>query len=577
MKNLLLVSVLMFFAGTIFAQTSTPPSAGTGSSGNPYQIATLNNLYWVTQTSGSWGSYFVQTADIDASTSSGWASGAGFSPIGNSTTNFTGSYDGQAHTITGLYINVSTNDIGLFGYASAATIKNVELESVNITGALYVGGLIGNQNGGNAASCFSSGSVTGTGNGNQDIGGLIGSQNGGTATSCYSTGSVTGEGNVGGLIGIEGNLSVDSSCYSIASVTGTGSASESIGGLIGDQANSTAKECYSSGPVTENSSGSFYIGGLIGLQSAGSAATNCYETGNVAGNGATGIGGLIGHQTNANATNCYSCGSVSAGGGGLIGGQGGSNVVSNCFWDTQASGQAGSAGGTGETTTPMKTEATFTGATWDFVNIWSINAGVNNGYPTLQGVTVLPVELTTFTASVSQFTTVIAWKTATEVNNARFDIERQPVTTQQWTTVGSVAGAGTSNAPHNYSYTDNVGTAGMYSYRLKQIDHDGAFTYSQQIEVAVGVAPNVFALGQNYPNPFNPTTNIQFTVPSDGRATLKIFNTLGQEVTTLFDGVATAGEYHQATFDASHLASGMYFSQLVFGGKMQVKKMLLLK
>ena len=426
-------------------------------------------------------------------------------------------------------------------------------------------------------AAHSGGSVTGTGNSNQDIGGLIGSQNGGTATSCYSTGSVTGEGNVGGLIGIEGNLSVDSSCYSSASVTGTGSASESIGGLIGDQANSTAKECYSSGLVTENSSGSFYIGGLIGLQSAGSAATNCYETGNVAGNGATGIGGLIGHQTNANATNCYSCGSVSAGGGGLIGSQGGSNVVSNCFWDTQASGQGSSAAGTGETTTAMKTEATFTGATWDFTNIWSINAGVNNGYPTLQGVTVLPVELTSFTASVSRFTTVLAWKTATEVNNAGFEIERQPVTTQQWTKIGSVAGAGTSNVMHNYSYTDNVGTAGTYSYRLKQIDNDGAFTYSQEVEVAVGVAPNAFALGQNYPNPFNPSTSIQFTVPNDGRATLKVYNTLGQEVATLFDGVATAGEYHQATFDASHLASGIYFSRLEFGGKMQVKKMLLLK
>ncbi len=577
MKNLLLVSVLMFFAGTIFAQTATAPSSGDGSSGNPYQIATLNNLYWVTQNSTSWGSYFIQTADIDASTSSGWASGAGFSPIGNSTTNFTGSYNGQAYTITGLYIDVGTNYIGLFGYASAATIKNVGLQSVNVTGDLYVGGLIGNQNGGTATGCYSGGSVTGTGNSNQDIGGLIGSQNGGTATSCYSTGSVTGEGNVGGLIGIEGNLSVDSSCYSSASVTGTGSASESIGGLIGDQANSTAKECYSSGLVTENSSGSFYIGGLIGLQSAGSAATNCYETGNVAGNGATGIGGLIGHQTNANATNCYSCGSVSAGGGGLIGSQGGSNVVSNCFWDTQASGQGSSAAGTGETTTAMKTEATFTGATWDFTNIWSINAGVNNGYPTLQGVTVLPVELTSFTASVSRFTTVLAWKTATEVNNAGFEIERQPVTTQQWTKIGSVAGAGTSNVMHNYSYTDNVGTAGTYLYRLKQIDNDGAFTYSQEVEVAVGVAPNAFALGQNYPNPFNPSTSIQFTVPNDGRATLKVYNTLGQEVATLFDGVATAGEYHQATFDASHLASGIYFSRLKFGGKMQVKKMLLLK
>jgi hypothetical protein len=89
--------------------------------------------------------------------------------------------------------------------------------------------------------------------------------------------------------------------------------------------------------------------------------------------------------------------------------------------------------------------------------------------------------------------------------------------------------------------------------------------------------PTEYALYQNYPNPFNPTTTIQFTVPSDGKATLKVYNTLGQVVATLFDGVAAAGEYHQATFDASRLASGIYFSQLEFGGKMQAKRMMLLK
>ena len=88
---------------------------------------------------------------------------------------------------------------------------------------------------------------------------------------------------------------------------------------------------------------------------------------------------------------------------------------------------------------------------------------------------------------------------------------------------------------------------------------------------------NTFALSQNYPNPFNPSTVIQFTVPSNGRAVLKVFNILGQEVATLFDGVAAAGEYHQETFDASRLASGIYFSRLEFDGKMQMKKMLLLK
>jgi len=168
------------------------------------------------------------------------------------------------------------------------------------------------------------------------------------------------------------------------------------------------------------------------------------------------------------------------------------------------------------------------------------------------------------------------------VNNAGFDVERKSVNNHQstinsWAKIGFVVGHGTTNTPQQYSFTENVESAGTYSYRLKQIDHNGAFVYSQEVNVAVGSVPNVLALGQNYPNPFNPSTNIQFTVPSDGRSVLKVYNTLGQEVATLFDGVTTAGAIHQVEFNASNLASGTYFSRLEYGGKVQMKKMLLLK
>ncbi len=146
-----------------------------------------------------------------------------------------------------------------------------------------------------------------------------------------------------------------------------------------------------------------------------------------------------------------------------------------------------------------------------------------------------------------------------------------------WTTVGSVPGAGTSNSPKSYSFTDRVSAAGSYSYRIKQIDNNGAFTYSQEIQVEVGLAPKVFTLLQNYPNPFNPTTTIEFAVPGDGRATLRVYNTIGQEVATLFNDNAKGGEYYQATFDASRLASGVYFARLQFGSTMQIKKLMLLK
>ena len=89
--------------------------------------------------------------------------------------------------------------------------------------------------------------------------------------------------------------------------------------------------------------------------------------------------------------------------------------------------------------------------------------------------------------------------------------------------------------------------------------------------------PRVLSLSQNYSRPFNPTTTIESTVPSDGRAVLKVYNTLGEEAAAFFDGVTVAGQYHSATFDASRLASGIHFYRLEFGGKMQVKKMMLLK
>ncbi len=194
----------------------------------------------------------------------------------------------------------------------------------------------------------------------------------------------------------------------------------------------------------------------------------------------------------------------------------------------------------------------------------------------------LPVELTSFSATSQHLNAELQWKTATEVNNYGFEVERNSMSNEQstmnnWQKVGFVEGAGTSAAPKEYTFTDKNLAASKYEYRLKQIDRNGNFNYLQLVEVEVGVAPKVFELSQNYPNPFNPATNIEFTLPTNGRATLKIFNSLGQEVATLFDEEAEAGKYNQVQFDASNLASGMYFSRLQFDGKVQLKKMLLIK
>ena len=188
----------------------------------------------------------------------------------------------------------------------------------------------------------------------------------------------------------------------------------------------------------------------------------------------------------------------------------------------------------------------------------------------------LPVEMTMLVVKANRLSAELHWSTATETYNFGFDVERKTATAD-WLKVGFVAGAGTSTSLHNYAYTDNVGQAGWYDYRIKQIDKDGKFKYSSVTQVEVGAVAKILSLGANYPNPFNPSTSIEFSVPTDGRVMLKIYNMLGQEVATLFDGEATAGRLLKATFDASRLSSGVYFSRLEVGGNALVKRMMLVK
>ena len=191
------------------------------------------------------------------------------------------------------------------------------------------------------------------------------------------------------------------------------------------------------------------------------------------------------------------------------------------------------------------------------------------------GTNSLPVELTAFTALPHGKRVELAWSTATETNNAGFSIERKTVGAD-WQTVTFIKGQGTSNKPASYSYTDNV-AAGRYTYRLKQVDQNGAFKYSSSVDAIVESAPIVFGLAQNFPNPFNPTTMIRFAVATAQKVTLKIYNTAGQEVTTLFEGTANAGAMYEVPFNAGSLASGMYFSVLQTATSREVKKMTLLR
>ena len=187
--------------------------------------------------------------------------------------------------------------------------------------------------------------------------------------------------------------------------------------------------------------------------------------------------------------------------------------------------------------------------------------------------TPVPVELTSFTANANSGYVQLNWTTATETNNHMFEIQRQAAD-GEFFSVGFVNGQGTTTEPHEYSYIDRTVTTGTYSYRLKQIDYDGRFSYSPTVEV--DVLPTQFVLEQNYPNPFNPSTNIRFGIPEAGFVKLSVFNIVGEEVAVLVNGNIEAG-IHNISFDARNLTSGAYFYKLQSENSIEVKKMLLTK
>jgi len=314
---------------------------GNGTEASPYIVDELGNLVWLSSTPVAWDKYFIQTLDIDASSSQDWYEGKGFPAIGISVQeSFCGNYNGQNHTVDNLFINhPDTWFQGLFGFTHYATIENIGMTNVNVTGSIYCGGLAGR----------SQSSII---------------------RNCYSSGYVNGESCIGGLIGHNHIDSFINNCNSTANVNGS-----TAGGLVGyNQCNSTITNSYSRGSV-EGING---LGGLVGYNggdlNSSSYIDNCYSTSSVNGTG-TSIGGLVGG-------NNYGM------------------FATNSFWDIELSGITTSAGGTGKTTLEMKDVSTYTSLStigldfpWDFVgnpfddtgneDIWDIDEENNDGYPFL--------------------------------------------------------------------------------------------------------------------------------------------------------------------------------------------------
>jgi glucose/arabinose dehydrogenase len=193
---------------------------------------------------------------------------------------------------------------------------------------------------------------------------------------------------------------------------------------------------------------------------------------------------------------------------------------------------------------------------------------------------LLPVQLTSFSAKLDNGVVVLNWETQTEIQNAGFDIERKSADNKQFINIGYIKGSGNSNTPHRYSFSDNKNQGGKSTYRLRQINLDGLATYSYEIEV--GVIPSEFILYQNYPNPFNPSTVIKYSVPFESSVDIRVYNSLGQIVREVNEENRQSG-YYEINFNSSGLASGIYFysiNAVSINGKNDfntVKKMILLK
>src|SRR4030065_2957087 len=189
--------------------------------------------------------------------------------------------------------------------------------------------------------------------------------------------------------------------------------------------------------------------------------------------------------------------------------------------------------------------------------------------------TVIPVELTSFTADVTGSIVILNWKTATELNNQNFEVQRK-LENSEWATIGFRTGQGTTTEQTTYAFQDNISeiSAAKLYYRLKQIGFNGTIEYSD--EVTVVNQPRAYELYQNYPNPFNPSTIISYSIPRAGLVKIVIYNTLGEVIKEIVNENKEPG-YYSVNWNAPNLNSGVYFYKLQTDRFVSINKMVLLK
>lgn len=420
-------------------------SGGAGTVESPYEIATLADLQELAATPAVWNANFIQTADIDATATTGWDDGAGWIPIGNDTTRFTGYYDGEGHVVSNLWINrPATPNVGLFGHVGDSTaptdIRNLGVLNATVVGARGTGSLIGRV----------------TGNYNTRV------------EACYALDcSVVGDGATGGLVGSFNSYVSNSSnasghrprmirCHARATVSlssNPAAGKDKFGALAGCLQKGYAEDCFARGAVT--APGGSRVGGLAGCIQYRGQLVRCYATTAISATGATGVGGLIGYDSGTTST------------------------ATDCFWDTQTSGQATSPYGTGATTEAMKTLATFTNAGWDFVgetangtaDLWHLNAAANDGYPSLvyaaSPVHKVPQETLVFSPPSPQTyatTNNLAFSGGSGVGATAFSVVQGPGLIVNATQLVATAGSGTIHVRIDKAEDDDYLSASATAY-----------------------------------------------------------------------------------------------------------------
>ena len=325
-----------------------------------------------------------------------------FIPIGNSSTNsFQGTFDGNDKTITGLYINQTTDNAGLFGYVSNAEdvsnaeIKNLTMQNCKVvsTGE-YVGNFVGCANNSSISNCSAEDTEVSGASDGYYVGGIVGSCNGGTITNCYNTGSVSGYYRFGGIVGYAGGTTI-TNCYNTGSVSG----SECVGGIVGEVSGTTTiTNCYNEGSVSGGGNG---VGGIVGYVYGTTTITNCYNTGSVS--GANTVGGIVGGcwYATTTITNCYNMGSVSGhfGAGGIVERvYEGVATITNCYYLKTSSVNA-NVNAIKDTAEEGSYYGTFSSATSNVVktssanlvysgNILTVLSAYRNANPTYNGITL---------------------------------------------------------------------------------------------------------------------------------------------------------------------------------------------